>query len=166
MKYVVYRTNDAVTIVGTGFPNNVRVLIGEYGIITTFTSKSSTQLVFNFPSVPAGTHRIIVEDPVNGYATGSWNARVNLEVRSFTPTSGSIGGQKVTISGGGFNTQQNVNDSPSKRELPTIYLGTAACLNVQVVNSETITCVTARRTSDGNKAIIVKQKNSITLGYD
>ena len=67
-------------------------MIGEVAIVNTFTSKSSTELVFTFPDVPAGTHRLIVVDPINGYASGSWNARVILKVISISPNSGSLGG--------------------------------------------------------------------------
>ena len=58
LNYKVYKADDAVTIDGTVFGDNPQVIVGLYGLVTTFTAKSATSLTFKFPSLPAGTHTL------------------------------------------------------------------------------------------------------------
>jgi hypothetical protein len=81
-----------VTIDGTGFGEAPTVIVGLYGLVSTFTANSDTSLTFDFPSLPVGAHTLQVSHATYGYATGTWNAQVALTVLSVSPTSGSKGG--------------------------------------------------------------------------
>jgi hypothetical protein len=101
----------------------------------------------------------------NGYADGAWNAHVVLTAGSVNPTTGSRGGELITISGGGFNTPSVIEDAKltgEVREAPTVTVGGLPCTSVTVVKTETITCVTPAFASDAAVPIVVTQPNAYT----
>ena len=56
----------------------------------------------------------------------------------------------ITVKGGGFSLLSDI--------FPIVYVGDVLCQGQQVVDSETITCVTPRFTTGGNRIVKVSQQ--------
>ncbi|EAR99597.2 IPT/TIG domain protein (macronuclear) [Tetrahymena thermophila SB210] len=101
-----------ITIQGTGisslqkaylsYPQNTKSQIFS----TNISSKTSTSATISFSTAPAGTYNLYLLDASNNYPTIS-NNQVVIKLPNLTSsqvTSSYAGGQSLTISGSGFNT--------------------------------------------------------------
>lgn len=91
-------------------PDQVQVIVGTKVLDVTLTSE--TEVKFNFPQdlpyyFPFAGYPTFVNLINRGYA-GTFNSFVVFEITSFSPKTGSRGGQNIVIQGSGF---RNKNDT-------------------------------------------------------
>ena len=114
-------------------------LLTEDSYEGTVSAVSDTSITVTFSSLPAGSYDVVVNIQGGiGSASGSLGQLTSsMTISSISPSSGSIhGGQKITISGGGYSG--DVSDT-------SVVVGAAACTVLTVTPSE-ITCITSNCT--------------------
>ncbi len=149
----------AITITGTGFLSGAIVSLGG-SAATGVSVVNSTTIMATTPAHSAGTATVVITntDGQSGSKTSGYNYSNNAPtITSVSPASGSVnGGTAVTISGSGFLSGA------------TVRLGGTAATGVSVVNSATITAITAAHPSGAVTVAVTNtdsQSNSLANGY-
>ena len=151
----------SVTITGTGFLSGAQVTLGG-AAATSETVVNSTTITAVTPAHAAGAVSVVVTNTdnqtdtlANGYTYTASNPAPT--VSSISPTSGTTaGGTSVTITGTGFLSGAQVT------------LGGAAATSETVVNSTTITAVTAAHAAGAVSVVVTNTDNqtgTLTNGY-
>ncbi len=152
---------DAVTLTGTGFAAGATVSIGGVAC-TNVQVVTSTTLTCTTGAHAAGTVDVAVtvggttKTLVGGYTYTAANTSPTLTLSAITPASGPIaGGATVTLTGTAFAAGA------------TVSIGGAACTNVQIVTSTTLTCTTGAHAEGIVDVVITVGGGSTTLvgGY-
>tara|TARA_R110002072_G_scaffold276051_1_gene437383 strand:- start:111990 stop:116984 length:4995 start_codon:yes stop_codon:yes gene_type:complete len=133
-----------INLVGTNFVSGATITVGgSTCTVPTFVNAISMTCVT--PALAAGTYDVVVTNPdtQTGTLVNSYTTQAAPTVTVVSPVTGPLaGGTTMTITGTNFRTGASVS-----------VVGTS-CTSATVVNSTTMTCVTAARTA-GNGNVVV-----------
>lgn len=98
-----FTAGQEITLSGTNFNIGTGAEIVIQGVYYPATVLSANSLKFTMPALPAGTYTLFPRIINKGFA-GSITFNTTFKAISITPSSGSLGGADVTITGNGFST--------------------------------------------------------------
>ena len=126
----------------------VRVFIGaEKCILTAISGENFECVVRN--TLIAGDHPVTVINEETGHLSGSISIISEAQITNVNPVSGSTyGGQKITVSGSGFNPEQT-----------SVVIGERDCEIVEVDRNEIVCVVPGNDGESGDVGITVNSNN-------
>ena len=134
---------QSLTIAGSNFGASPIVTVG--GFECAVTASTSDSISCDLPAVPGGDYAIVVDTTEFGCSNNDVLYSSELTATSMSPASGSFGGGSLlTISGTGFDTNEN----------PTVTVCTDECTIESVSDSE-IQCRTPANAGSGTEACAV-----------
>ena len=148
----------SVTITGLNLDSTENVVISLKGLNVNhdilsgnITTKTATEIVFNFPILESGDYLIYVRIPGKGGATMPINRTfVNeFSLISTSPTTGYYGGQNLQINGNGFV------------ETDMVYVGNSECIEKVFVSNKLITCRMQKMNNSSNPYVIKVKREEL-----
>ena len=135
--------NGVVTISGSGFGSNAVGYIGSYAQQT--ISSTSTEIKISLTKMDNNeSFKLVVKTDTVYLPTVTVQTPLSPVLTSISPQSGSIGGEKITLSTIGIGMAVNSNFNVFYTSSGTTI---SVCDTITLVDSSTITCVTKKNVS-------------------